>query len=212
MADYTPQQAAEILRLIPGAVATAIEVEQPLANMDLKGDILQRAHDKGLRNDGSPIGQYDTKPIYVSIEGARAKYGSQIPTSKLQPRGVKAKGKKAQFRVVNEDGEQVAVQRKSMYFPDGYKGFRGFMGRAVDKVNLKLTGQMSGSVEAGTNANVSTIAFTNALAAKKLAGNEERFTGDTGTIYRPSVDELSVLRERLKAAAERAINELLPPK
>lgn len=211
MANYTPERAAQLLRLVPGAIVQEIETEQPLANIDLKGDIIQRVHLEGLANDGTPIGQYSTTPIYVSIEGARAKYGSQIPTSKLAPRGVKVKGKKALVRLVNEDGEQVKVERKSMYFPEGYKGFRSFMGRAVDKVNLKLTGQMSGSVEAGTNAGTSTIAFTNELAAKKLAGNEERFTGDTGTIYRPSPGELDVLRARLKAAAQRALDKIFPP-
>lgn len=209
MADYNPRELAALLRQIPGAVTQAIETEQTPATIDMQGDIILHVNNEGKRTDGTDIGQYSTTPIHISIAEAQARYGSQIPISKLKPRGAKTKGIAATFRVVNEDGEQVGVTRKSAYFPDGWKGFRNAMGRDTSKVNLKLTGQLSGSIETGTNGNVTTIAFTNEFAAKKARGNEEHFTGSTNTIYYPTEGMIEALHDRLVEAGNRAIDAIL---
>lgn len=208
--DYTPQQAAQALRLIPGAIQQAVETEQQLAILDMEADMKQRIFLDGERKDGTQIGKYSTRPTYISIEGARGAFGSQIPTSKLKARGAKTKGKKATFRIVNEDGERVAVLRRSMFFPGGYEEFRRLMGRDTSKVNLKLTGDMAGSIASGTERSVSTIAFTNEGARKKAEGNEEHFTGGTGTIFRAASVEIDRLTQRLTDAAQEALNTVLP--
>lgn len=192
MADLTPQEAAALLSLIPGALTQAIETEQAIAILDMEGDMKQRIFLDGEDAEGGQIGKYSTEPIYVSVSGAFAKYGSQIPTSKLKGRG-----------------KYGAKARKSQYFPDGWSGFRSFMGRAVDKVNLKLTGQLSNSIASGTERGVSTIAFTNDTARKKAEGNEEHFKVTKGTIFAGSDSEIDALTDRLRIAAEETLDKLI---
>lgn len=197
MTNLTPKQAASVLGLIPGAIEQAIETEQAVVIIDLEGDIKQEVFFNGKDANGQTIGEYSTAPIYVSIADAKRRYGSQIPTSKLKGRGAKKKGSK--FANGNE--------RKSMYFGDGYSGFRRFMNRPVDKVNLKLTGNLAGSIASGTKKNVSTIAFTNEEAAE-LAGHHETMY-DT-IIYAASDEQVRVLTQRLREVAEQTLNKLLP--
>lgn len=195
--DYTPSQAAELIRLIPGAIQQAMETEQAIAILDVEADIKQRVHLDGKDALGNNIGQYSTTPGYFSVEGSRKKYGSQVPTSKLRGRGKNKRGQK--FANGNP--------RKSMYFEEGYSGFRRLLDRPTDKVNLKFTGNMTGSIASGSNGNVATIAFTNPEASELARAHEERYDVP---IFEASGEEIDRLGERLEQAARRAIDELLP--
>lgn len=210
MADHSPQSAADLIRLIPGAMQSAVEVEQPLAILDLEADIKQEVFFEGRAADGSQIGTYSTEPLTMGIADAQRRFGSQIPTSKLKPRGKNDKGKKATFRIINEDGERVAVLRKGMHFERGWAGFRELMDRPTDKVNLKLTGNMAGSIASGTEGNVSTIGWTNEQARKIAEGNEEHFKGKKRTIIAASTDQIDRLFARLQGAANDALKKILP--
>ena len=68
-----------------------------------------RIFDEGLDSTGNKIGEYSTKPIYIS--------------------------KKDSPRNAGED------KGKSLFFPGGYKQFKGAIGRG-EKVNLKLFGRL----------------------------------------------------------------------
>lgn len=209
MSNVSAQQAAEILRLIPGAIAQSVETEQAIAILDVEADIKQRVFKDGQDVEGGKIGSYSTEPMYISIEGARLKYGSQIPTSKLAGRGKPKNGKRTgkTRTVINDEGEKVTTTRRSMYFEDGYSGFRSLMDRPVDKVNLKLTGNMAGSIASGTDRNVSTVAWTNEKASELSASHEKRYGR---TIFRASEKEVDALVVRLREAAESALQSLLP--
>lgn len=83
----------------------------------------ERIFDEGRTTDGATIGQYDDKPMYVSL--------AAIPRPKGAPTGKTGKSK---FK----DGKV----HKSKYFEEGYKGYRGNVGRQVAKVDLSLTGEL----------------------------------------------------------------------
>lgn len=211
MPTYTPKQAAALLRLVPGALTQAVETEQVLATIDLEGDIKQRVFNDGKNRAGGKIGTYSTEEIWLGVDAAKARYGSQIPTSKLKPRGKPLKGKKRgsadALKRVDENGQLVMKPRRTQYFSEGYSGFRAFMGREVSSVNLKLTGNLSNSIASGTEGNVSTIAFTNEKAAKIAEGNEKRF-GGVRTIFKPSDGEVDELGRRLREAAQKALDRI----
>lgn len=197
MANLTPQQAAEILRLIPGAVQQAVETEQAIAILDMEADIKSRVFTNGKSADGQRIGAYSTKPLYVSISGARKRYLSQIPTSRLRGRGKNSN--KAKFA----NGKP----RKSQYFGDGYSGFRAFMGRDVSTVNLDLTGDLFNSIGSGTRQATSVVEFRNA-ASSELAGHLEVKYGKV--IFAANTEEVAALTDRLVQAAEEVLQKLLP--
>lgn len=208
MADLTPQSAADLIRLIPTALQAAVEAEQPLAILDLEADIKQAVFLEGKTATGSDIGEYSTKPIYVSVDGAKSRFGSQIPTSKLKGAGKPRAGRKRGPKSRIVEGE--AVPLRSKYFADGYSGFRAFMGRPNDKVNLKLTGNMAGSIASGTEGNVSTIGWTNDEAREIAEGNEVRFTGKKRTIIAASAEQIDQLFTRLRGVADEALHKILP--
>ena len=197
MANLTPQEAARLLRLIPGAIQQAVETEQQLAIMDMEADIKGRVFRDGLDANGREIGQYSTDPIYVSVAGAKKRYGSQLPTSKLRGRGKGKRGNK--FKNGNP--------RKSQYFEKGYAGFREYMGRDISKVNLDLTGNLMNSISSGTNGNVSVIEFQNSESSE-LAGHLEKNFGKT--IFEANRTEVEKLTERLEDAVNRTIRDLFP--
>lgn len=197
MANLTPKQASEVLRLMVPALEQAMETEQAIAIIDLEGDIKQAVFYMGVDANGQQIGIYSTDEMYVSIKGARDRWGSQLPTSRLKGRG--RNSNKAKFKNGNP--------RKSMYFSDGYSGFRAYMGRAVDKVNLNLTGNLSNSISSGSTKNVSTVSFLNTEQAE-LASHLEKKYGVT--IFAASNVMVERLVERLTDAATKAFNSLLP--
>ncbi len=199
MANITPQQAAALLKRIPEAIEATIESELTIAIGDMEADIKRRIFLNGLDANGTKIGSYSTDPIYVSINGARKRYGSQIPTSKLKGKG-KAENSKSKFKNGNS--------RRSQYFKNGYAGFREFMGRDIGTVNLDLTGNLQNSISSGTNANVATIAFLN-TEAQDLAGYlEERFSGKN--IFAASQGEVDLLTQALENAVNELIQRLTP--
>lgn len=83
----------------------------------------ERIFDEGKTQSGSDIGDYSTKPLYVSLAVAPKPKGS--PTGKTG---------KSKF----EDGRI----HKSKYFEQGYKGYRDNVGRQTGFVDLSLTGEL----------------------------------------------------------------------
>lgn len=197
MATLTPAQAASLLRSLPGALQQTIEVEQQLAMLDMEADIKNRVFKDGLDANGAKIGSYSTDPIYVSIAGAKKRYGSQIPTSKLKPSGKRNKGK----NFLNGN------PRKSQYFERGYAGFRDFMGRDTSTVNLDLTGNLMNSIATGTDRNVTTIRFINKEAGELSEHLEDRFGKTVFTASQAEVDKLS---EALEVAVNQFIDRFFP--
>jgi len=89
--------------------------------------VKRRIYLEGRAADGSDIGQYSTRPIYINPKNSPKDFGRPIGKT-----GSKFK-----------TGEKKGQDHKTRYFPDGYKGFRNSIGRPVNKVNLSLSGQMN---------------------------------------------------------------------
>lgn len=79
---------------------------------------ITRVFDNGEKADGGKIGQYSTKPIYVSAKTYGFSFAGQ--------------GK-------NQARRSKDSPRKTKYFAEGYKGFRQFVKRPVNFINLGLT-------------------------------------------------------------------------
>jgi hypothetical protein len=74
-----------------------------------------RIHEQGLAADGSPIGQYSTKPLYVSGGGTGKRGQSSFRSGK---------------------------PHRSQYYATGYKGYRQQRGLLSDTVVLRLSGEL----------------------------------------------------------------------
>lgn len=175
-------------------MAERVFKELPLAVMDEEAELKQNTFRDGKDASGSNIGHYSTEPTYVSIGALKKKYGSQIPTSKLTGRGKKGRGTKF------KNGSP----RKSRYYPDGYKGFRDDMGRPTDRVNLKLSGQLEGSIKTGFSQNEATIAFISDEQAAIASGHEEKYDADIFAVPKAGRQRIY---DRLIKAANEALHE-----
>jgi hypothetical protein len=91
--------------------------------------VKQRIHADGLAADGSDIGAYSTKPIYVSTVTGTGK-------GLTQPMG--KSGKQAFV-----GGKKKGQPHTSQYFAGGYNQFKTAIGlNGSGKVNLTLTGEL----------------------------------------------------------------------
>ena len=165
---------------ISEAIIRSLEAQQAslfLGMNNLRADMLKRIFDTGNASDGSKIGSYSTKPIYVSTKG-----NSQVRSSSLRPKGKNS----------NEPKFENGKDRKSQYFPGGYKEYRSTVGRQSDKIDLRLTGSLQLSIQLGNTDNGQVIAFNNDEQLRKAEGNEKRFGK---IIFDPSKEEVDALTE-----------------
>jgi hypothetical protein len=77
---------------------------------------MERIFTRGEKADGSKIGQYSTKPIYIN--------------PKISPKKFTGKGK---------NDKRNNKTHKTRYFAEGYKGFRQFINRPSEKIDLGLS-------------------------------------------------------------------------
>lgn len=124
----------------------------------LIGDLIRRIHQQGLDAGGGTIGQYSSKPMYVSLTTFVRKKGKVGKSEHGKPikgqRTLKAKGK-------NSDSTKFknGKLRKSRYFPDGYMEYHDEMGNGRN-VNLTLTGQLSNDLKVSNIGNNFGLGFS----------------------------------------------------
>ena len=113
-----------------------------IAAEQLLGDITHRIHNEGKSSSNTKISNsYSSDPIYVSITGfVRKTNGKGKKVGK--PRGKNSEDPKF------KNGKQ----RKSRYFPDGYKGFQQEQ-TGNTQVNLVLTGALQQDLQVGGKSN-----------------------------------------------------------
>jgi hypothetical protein len=165
-----------------------------LAINQLEADFKTRIFTEGRKPSGAAIGSYSTKETYVSIAGAQAKYGSQIKTSALTPKGKNGSGK---FKNGNT--------KKSQYFDDGYAGFRAQVGRQTSKVDLNLTGNLQNQIVSGTSENGVALGYLDS-GSEQLAKNLEAKYGE---VFTPSDDEVEAIFDILQDEIFNAIEQAL---
>ena len=126
---------------------------------------MTRIFDRGELTSGGQIGQYSTKPIYINAK----KYGFSFV----------GQGK-------NQARRNSKAKRITKYFAEGYKGFRQFVKRPVNTINLGLTYDLRFDLSNSKSLNqpgkaekVSPHEYIERLKrphnVKKFAGIEERF-------------------------------------
>lgn len=135
----------------------------------------KRIFTDGLKSDGSAIGVYSTKDIWLRYSDDR------FPnTGGFVPR----RGKQGNT-AFKSDPSRV---RQTSYF-EGWKGLREAQGRPTDHINLDFTGELRSDFEnpqggQPTTRKVSDVEYVSSvrrsLSSKKIQGAEDRF----GTIFK----------------------------
>lgn|GEM_PF-2371072 len=178
------------------------------ALLKFKADLKKRIFLNGLDATGSRIGSYSTKPMYVSVEKFKAKYGGTVKTGALKPRGkektkdLKIKGKKK----IKKNEFQNGKLRMAMYLPDGYSQLRQLAGRFTDKVNLYFSGNLSESIAIGSTTNGTELAFLNQDQADIADGLETKYGGGTAkkTIFAASDIEIKEIDSIVESLMDKA--------
>ena len=109
---------------------------------------IRRVHNSGQSVNGSSIGRYSTKPIYVNPKNSPVKFTPKT---------------------------RVKKNPKTRYFPGGYKQFRGSIGSTEAPVNLQLSGRLKedfGFVHEGENW---ALGFFSSYGEKLHHGLEEKY-------------------------------------
>lgn len=86
---------------------------------------IDRIHGKGQAVSLQPIGKYSQKPGYYDVESYKANSVNM---------GMPTGGRKRGRSTFGHGGKH-----EMRYFPDGYKGFKAYLGYPTDHVNLTLT-------------------------------------------------------------------------
>lgn len=126
---------------------------------------VRRVHNSGQAVDGSSIGHYSIKPIYVNPKNSPVQFTPKT-TVKKNP--------------------------KTKYFPGGYKEFRGSIGRTETPVNLQLSGRLKedfGFVQEGENW---ALGFNSSYGEKLHHGLEDHFGK---TIWGVTLEDERIIEE-----------------
>jgi len=157
------------------AVKPTQEYWETLGN-SIVSETRRRVHNDGRDVRNRKIGDYSTNPMYVNPA--------------ISPKSFTPEGKTGKTSFA--DG----TAHKTKYFGAGYKGFRGFIGRRTNTVDLQLTGSLfKGYTFQVVNPKKMVIGFISGQA-KKAEGNEKRFNT---LIYGYGVREKKVFEQVTKA-------------
>ena len=166
---------SKLFRRVARVIVKAADEGKIAALNNLEASLKTRIFTNGVDSGGGSIGSYSTRPMYVSIAGAQARYGSQLKSSALT-----AVGKNGDTEFKN------GKQRKSQYFQDGYAGFRAQVGRQNQKVDLNLTGNLQDSLQGGLTDKGLALAFINSEGARLSEHLEQRY----GDVFQPTDEEV----------------------
>lgn len=151
-------------------------------------EVRERIHSKGLAADGSAIGQYSRKPMYVSLK-------SNIGNNKSfgQPAG---KNGNTTF--------SSGKKHKAKYFGEGYSQFKTAIGRnQLGSVNLTLSGTMQNQLVVLPKNGGYGLGFSNSELLKRALFFEEKKYKKR--IWALSIDEKAILKEVIKFEVRNAI-------
>lgn len=150
-------------------------------------DIKTRIHEKGLASDNSAIGQYSTKPMYVSVAAnAGRSFGRPI-----------GKTGKSKFKTTGED-------HKSRYFEGGYNEYKSKIGRnELGSVNLSLSGQLNAQFTVQPTANGVGLGWPDAEKFKRALALEKKYGKQ---IWKLTADEKGKAISTAQSILARAIS------
>ena len=177
----TPKQAQDQIKRLKIALTDPKNIRKALtlAATSSLSEMDKRIFVQGKKADETPIGTYSTKPIYVNP--VRDAVISPRKRLTLAPRG-----KQGSTKPFKSSGNP----RKTVYFSDGYKQLRLNKGLDLFKVNLEYGSTMRQNIAVIPESDfVVSVQFKDEQQAKKKSGNEKRFGGAVGTIFRLSKKE-----------------------
>lgn len=152
MANYTTEQYKKKLQKL----SLSIQDIKPFYEATNEIIIMQedRIFNKGTDSKGGPVGNYSTKPVYISLSAS--------------PRQFPAKGKTGQTKFKN------GKMHTSGYFAGGYYQFKQAVGRAGagKKINLELSGHFRKGFSSSANpAKLSKTGFEIVYSVKHTGAN-----------------------------------------
>lgn len=163
--------------------ATRIQVEAPRIGLAAANQVLaslkRRIFFRGEDSKDTKIGDYSTKPMLVGSTSF-TKYGSQVPGAGAVNKLFGSKKKRSSREWVTVKGQSLMVLK------GGYKEFREILGRATDKVNLFLTGDLFRSIVTGATDKGAAVGMNSDENYQKAIGNERHFGKE---VFTPSEGE-----------------------
>lgn len=146
--------------LQPGGVGYGSTMREVATTM--RAEMGRRIHSEGKNAQGSDIGNYSTKPMYVSVSANPGRsFGRPIgKTGKSKFAGGKKKGQ----------------DHKSRYFSGGYNQYKTAIGRnRLGKVNLSLSGQQASQFSIAETPKGYGLGWANAEMQKRAGYQEKKY-------------------------------------
>ncbi len=160
----------------------------------------ERIFDEGKKEDGSPIGQYSTKPFYINPDVLK---NMKVPGNIGVPKG---KTGKTKFTTGKKKGER----HKTKYLEGGYKELREKLGRQTAYVDLTLSDELK--FDFGNDRTIAEprkineleyqIRLDKEINQKKREGLEEKY----GTIFKVSDSEKELFFETMRIEFNRRLS------
>lgn len=142
---------------------------------------VQRIHLQGLTVNGGQIGQYGTKPLYISVEASPKKFGA--PTGKTG---------KSKFKS--------GKPHTSKYFSEGYAGFRSAIGADASKVNLTLTTRLQNDFQTQKRGRDWVLGFESSYGKRLRQAFEAKYgTRIWGVTQKDRKLSITIASNRIKA-------------
>ena len=150
----------KIESILPGGAQ--YESLQRTVGISLLGDVKTRIHENGLASDGTKIGSYSTKPMYVSVKANVGRsFGRPIGKTGL-----------SKFKT----GEKKGKDHTSRYFPGGYNQYKTVIGRnQLGSVNLSLSGTLNNQLTLQATERGYGIGWANAELYKRAKALEKKY-------------------------------------
>lgn len=136
----------------------------------------ERIHEKGEASDGSLIGQYSTKPTYISLNESPKKFVAKGKNSEstiaVSKSSIDTKKQSASKLGALKNGRI----RRSGYFPGGYNQFKTEIGRnQLGSVNLSLSGQLNNQLAVQATAKGYGLGWPDAEKLKRAKALEKKY-------------------------------------
>jgi hypothetical protein len=143
--------------------------------LTVMADMKARIHEEGKAADGSDIGTYSTKPIYVNPANSPRKFPTVGKTGKS----------------IFTSGEKKGQKHKTKYFAEGYSDFKTTIGRnEIGKVNLFLTGGLSNGFTLIETEKGFGLGFINDELVKRSLALEVKYGKEIWAVSEPEAEVL----------------------
>jgi hypothetical protein len=221
----TPQEYIDHLSTLATFVGGDItDIAIAPAAATLMVNIKNRIINEGRNSSGSEIGEYSTKPMYVTKDqfinpggfnaiGKRGIIGDRlVPTVRLkEARALKygykflpllpSKKSYKRYSIVKSNYQD----RKSMYLPEGYKQLRDIQGLRTDIVNITYRGDLMSDYVIGKDGLAYLMGLTKEAEVSKLRGLEKKY----GLLLQGTAEEIANYSTQVNASLERLTRGLL---